>query len=62
MKFNNQFYKSLSFWLGLLTMVGLIADFFMHRTFSNASWFSTVVMFGLFFNSLFQKKEKKSSR
>ncbi len=62
MKFNTQFYKSLSFWLGLLTMIGLIADFFMHRTFSNASWLSIIVMVGLFFNSLFQKREKNSPR
>ncbi|WP_236945125.1 pirin [Lactiplantibacillus plantarum] len=55
-KFNRYFYKTWSFWLGILTIVGLVGDPIVHYQSSISPWIMMVIAIFLFFEAFFNKK------
>ncbi|MCT0163571.1 pirin [Lactiplantibacillus pentosus] len=55
--FNPNFFKTLPFWLGILTVVGLIGDSILHYHSSTGPWLAIIIAIILFV-AAFTRKNK----
>ncbi|PRO94269.1 pirin [Lactiplantibacillus pentosus] len=55
--FNSNYFKTWSFWLGILTVVGLIGDPILHYHSSTSPWLPILIAI-LLFVAAFTKKNK----
>lgn len=54
--FNRYFYKTWSFWLGILTVIGLIGDPIVHYQSSVSPWIMIGIAIVLFFEAFVNRK------
>lgn len=55
-KFNYNFYKTISFWIGIILLPETINDLFLHHIYTLANWGTLIVIVMLMLDSFLIKK------